>query len=178
MPPPFRFKTKQEARAEEFSALVEEAWAGYVQESAGGTAGAVDVPATEVPQQQGGQEQPLQRQEEEEKEEGAGKAQADAESLRRELEDEFNRLQQEAARAPSPASSEYDNLLDEVVIRASKGTGVPSGPAAAGTKPGYRIRYRDPEVNPFWAIVRPDYTPRDFAVDALEMLVASGAEPG
>jgi hypothetical protein len=45
------------------------------------------------------------------------------------------------------------------------------------TSKSYKLKYREPSMNPFYTIFHEDYSPFDFAKDAIESLLAVGCEP-
>merc|ERR1712217_849583 len=44
------------------------------------------------------------------------------------------------------------------------------------SKEDFKLRYSDPEVNPFYSIFHNNYSPYDFAVDTIECLLSIGCE--
>jgi hypothetical protein len=60
----------------------------------------------------------------------------------------------------------YETTIDENLIKKEK----------TRIKEDFKLRYSDPEVNPFYSIFHNNYSPHDFAVDTIECLLSIGCE--
>merc|ERR1712113_129903 len=60
----------------------------------------------------------------------------------------------------------YETTIDEKLIKKEK----------TRIKEDFKLKYFDPEVNPFYFIFHNNYSPHDFAVDTIECLLSIGCE--
>merc|ERR1712187_463429 len=73
-------------------------------------------------------------------------------------------------RANTPKYYKYETTIDEKLIKNL------TKKENTKKKEDFKLRYSDPEVNPFYFIFHNNYSPYDFAVDTIECLLSIGCE--